>query len=128
VADDQQDDPSLIQGPLPRMLDDSTELGPARGHVELTVSLKVSTRPDALIDWGTEHGLAVKWRDGDSWAYVDGPAADVASAFGVEINDYRGADDTVFYASRQEPPMPAPLHDEVSEIGRIIGDIPLRRA
>ncbi|MDT5013192.1 MAG: hypothetical protein QOH57_4809, partial [Mycobacterium sp.] len=40
----------------------------------------------------------------------------------------RGADDTVFYASRQEPAMPAPLHDEVSEIGRIIGDIPLRRA
>jgi kumamolisin len=127
VVDDQQDEPDPIERRAPRMRGDFTDLGPARGRVELTVSLKDSTRPSALIEWGEQHGLSVQWRHGDSWAYVDGAAADVASALEVEIHDYRGADDKVFYASHDEPAMPAPLRTEVAEIGRIIGDTPLRR-
>lgn len=127
MVDDQQDAPNRIEGRAPRTRGDSTDLGPTRGRVELTVSLKDSARPSALIEWGEQHGLSVEWRHGDSWAYVDGAAADVASALGVQIHDYRGADDKVFYASHDDPAMPAPLRDEVAEIGRIIGDTPLRR-
>jgi kumamolisin len=125
VAEDQQEKPDPVEAP--RKHRDPTDLGPTRGRVELTVSLTDSTRPSALIDWAEEHRLSVKWRDGATWAYVGGAGVDIASAFGVEIHDYRDPDDNVFYASNDDPPVPAPLRDEVSEVGRIIDAQPVRR-
>lgn len=123
MADDQQPKPDPVEAPR----HETTDLGPSRGRVQLTVSLNTSSRPSALLEWAEEHGLSVQWRDGSTWAYVDGVGADIASAFGVEIHDYRGPDDSVFYASNDDPAVPASLRDEVSEVGRIIDAQPVRR-
>lgn len=118
-----------IGGPYAALLGSSTDLGPARDeHVQLTVALRASARPDELIGWAQGRGLAVRWRTDDSWAIVGGSAPAVAEAFGVAVNDYRGRRGQVFYASPQQPAVPAVLRAEVAELGRILGYTPHREA
>lgn len=94
-------EPNLAGGPLGDFLASSTDLGPASGHpVHLTVALFGSTRPAALVAWAASHRLSVHWRSGDDWADIAGTPADMGSAFGVAVHDYRSADGQVFYASR----------------------------
>jgi kumamolisin len=113
--------PNLIGGPLGRFLASSSDLGPARGHpVQLTVALDDSARPQNLIGWAESHRLSVRWRPGDDYAYVSGGPGDLSSAFGVAVHDYRSLDGQVFYASQQQPEIPAALRDEVAELGRIL--------
>jgi kumamolisin len=119
------DGPPLIVGPLASLLASSTDLGPARGdHAQLTVALHASGRPQALIDWARSERLSVQWRPGQRWAVVEGAPQDVGSAFGVAVHDYRGRKGQVFYASAQQPPIPAPVRGEVSELGRVLGYSP----
>jgi kumamolisin len=67
--------PSRIAGPYANLLDDSTDLGPARdSDVQVTAALRTASRPGSLISWAGEHGLAVRWDTGDEWAFVEGPA------------------------------------------------------
>jgi kumamolisin len=68
----------------------------------------------------------VDWRPGDRWAYITGSPADVGSAFGVTVHDYRGTDGHVFYAAPQDPQVPPPVRGEVTEVGRILSSAPLR--
>ncbi|MDT5095743.1 MAG: kumamolisin [Mycobacterium sp.] len=104
-----------------QMLDGSTDLGPAQGHpVDVTVSLNGTTRPEALIAWADSHHLSVDWSPGHSWAYLMGSPADVGSAFGVSIHDYRSADGKTYYEAKQAPEIPAPVRGDVSEVGRIV--------
>jgi kumamolisin len=118
-----------MTGPLEKFLDQSTDLGPAGGHaVEITVALKESTCPNKLIKWGERHGLSVRWRPGDNWAYVEGQPNDFTDAFGVAIHDYRSRDGQVFYASKQDPEIPAAIRGEVTELGRILSYNPTHRA
>jgi kumamolisin len=113
--------PNLIGGPFSRLLAGSADLGPARsGHAQLTVALRDSTRPVELIAWAKDRGLSVRWRAGDDWAFVEGTPANVGRAFGVAVHNYRSRDGQVFYASRQQPAVPAPMHGEVTELGRIL--------
>jgi kumamolisin len=115
----------LISGPYAYLLASSTDLGPShRPDTQLTASLRDSTRPDALFGWADAHGLAVRWRPGETWAVVEGAAENVAKAFDVEVHDYRGRRGQVFYASPQQPAIPETLHDEVAEFGRILGYTP----
>jgi kumamolisin len=115
------DDPILISGPLGRFLTESTDLGAAHGHrAELTVALRDSAPPHLLIDWAEREGLSVRWRAGDDWASVGGPAVDLGRAFGVPVNDYRSHDGQVFYAAREQPNIPSPVRGEVAELGRIL--------
>ncbi|MBV8928098.1 MAG: peptidase S53 [Mycobacteriaceae bacterium] len=117
--------PPVIGGPFARLLAGSTDLGPSpAARATLTVTLTDSARPDMLIGWAATHGLSVRWRPGDRWASVAGHAADVARAFGVPVNDYRGHHGQVFYASPQQPGVPATLDREVSGLGRILGYTP----
>jgi kumamolisin len=117
--------PALIAGPYSFLLASSSDLGPSRsGDTQLTLTLPDSTRPEVLIGWATEQGLWVRWRPGDEWAIVEGAAQDVASAFGVTVHDYRGRKGQVFYASAQQPAVPAPLRGGVTELGRILGYSP----
>jgi kumamolisin len=119
------DAPKEIDGPFASLLADSTDLGPARGeHVQLTAKLKAAVHPDGLIGWADEQHMSVRWRPGDDWAIVEGTPHDVASAFGVEIHDYRGKKGQEFYASPQQPVVPSQLRDEVAEIGRILSYTP----
>jgi kumamolisin len=116
---------AVVGGPLARLLASSTDLGPSRAdHAQLTVALRDSTRPGELIGWARNQGLSVRWRPGDGWAIVEGAPRDVASALGVVVHDYRGRRGQVFYASAQQPPVPAPVRGVVTEFGRILGFSP----
>ncbi|HZQ34024.1 MAG TPA: S53 family peptidase [Mycobacterium sp.] len=115
------DPPNLIHGPLGSFLAKSTDLGPSHGHpVQLTVALHGSTRPQRLIAWADAHRLSVRWRPGDNFAYVAGAPDDFALAFGVSVHDFRSADGQVFYASRQQPDVPAVVRSDVTSLGRIL--------
>jgi kumamolisin len=114
-----------ITGPYASLLASSSDLGPSRaGDAQLTVTLPGPTRPVGLFEWSDAHGLSVRWRPGETWAIVEGGADEVAGAFGVPVHDYRGRKGQVFYASPQQPDVPAPLRDGVSSLGRILGYTP----
>lgn len=113
--------PNLIGGPLAHFLASSSDLGPVRGRrVQLTVALHDSSRPQTLIGWAGSHRLSVRWRPGDNYAYVSGGPDDLSRAFGVVVHDYRSRDGQVFYASPQQPEIPAAVRGEVVELGRIL--------
>lgn len=118
-----------IGGPYAALLAASTDLGPAvAGAVQLTAALRDGSRPELLTGWAEQRGLAVRWRRGDPWAVVTGPADAVAGAFGVEVHDYRRREGQVFYASPQQPAIPAALRAEVAGFGRILGYTPYRES
>ncbi|MDH6196950.1 kumamolisin [Mycobacterium frederiksbergense] len=118
---------SPIGGPYAQLLAASTDLGPAEsGSAQLTLTLHDATRPAALYRWADEHALSVRWRPGDAWAIAEGQPADLATAFGVDIHDYRGRRGQEFYASPQQPSVPEPLRGEITEVGRILGYTPYR--
>ena len=121
--------PAVIVGAYASLLASSTNLGPSRsGDAQVTVTLPSANPPEALIGWAKAKGLWVRWRPGDAWAIVEGAAARVATAFAVPVNDYRSRKGRVFYASPQQPAVPAPLRDVVTGLGRIMGYTPHRTA
>lgn len=118
-----------ITGPYAALLSGSTDLGSSqRPHAQLTAALKSTAHPQALIGWADRHGLSVRWRPGDAWAVIEGAAAAVAAGLEVDVRDYLGPRGQVFYASPQQPAVPADLRSEVSEFGRILGYTPHREA
>lgn len=122
-------EPEQISGPYASLLASSTDLGPAHAeHVQLTAALQGSSQPALLMGWARQQGLSVRWRPGDSWAIVEGEPAAVAGAFDVDVHDYRGMRGQVFYASPQQPAVPAALRGEVAELGRILGYTPHRES
>ncbi len=123
------DSPGRIAGPYAALLDQSTDLGPAdRSHVQITAALRADARPDRLLGWARDNGLAVRWQPSEEWAYLEGPATAVSRAFDVDVHDYRGRLGQVFYASPQQPGVPAELSGEVSGLGRILGYTPHRES
>jgi kumamolisin len=123
------DNRAVIGGPLALLLASSTDLGLSRDRgAQLTVTLSEQARAETLIEWARAHRMWVRWRPGDVWAVVEGAAQDVASAFGVPVNDYRGRKGQVFYASPQQPSVPEPLRGAVTGLGRILGYTPHREA
>ena len=123
------DNRAVIGGPLALLLASSTDLGPSRDDsAQLTVTLPDSARPQTLIEWASTHRIRVRWRPDDAWAVVEGAAQDVATAFDVPVNDYRGRKGQVFYASPQQPSVPEPLRGAVTALGRILGYTPHREA
>lgn len=118
-----------ISGPYASLLDSSTDLGPSQdSHVQLTVGLRDSTRPEPLMRWAAARGLAVRWQTGETWAIVEGPPPAVAAAFDVPVHDYRGLQGQVFYASAQQPDVPWAVSGTVTDLGRILGYTPHRQA
>ncbi len=123
----------VITGPYARLLSGAADLGTARGDaVRLTAALHRAAAPVELERWGRANGLSVRWRDGDDWASLEGSPSAVAGALRVPVRDYRirrGPDaGRVFYASPQQPGVPAALRGEVSGLGRILGYLPNREA
>ncbi|MFY9338089.1 MAG: S53 family peptidase [Mycobacterium sp.] len=118
-----------IGGPYAALLASSSDLGPAGGSaVQLTVALRGSERPDRLLDWAARHDLSVRWRQGDSWAIVEGPPAAMESALDVDVHDYRGRRGQEFYASPQQPVVPDDVRSEVAGLGRILSYTPHRES
>jgi kumamolisin len=123
------DSGARIGGPYGNLLAASDDLGPARtGQVRLTAALRGSSRPQTLMAWASSRDLSVQWRAGDPWAVVAGRPGALADALGVQVHDYRGRRGQVFYASPQQPAVPAVLRNEVDELGRILGYTPHREA
>lgn len=117
--------PDVITGPYASLLAASADLGPARGaNVQMIAALRAQARPTALIGWARGRDLSVRWRPGDRWAVIEGRPAAVAGAFDVAVHDYRGRRNQVFYASPQQPAVPAALEGEVDALGRILGYTP----
>jgi kumamolisin len=128
-AESRPNDRQIIGGPLALLLASSTDLGPSRDSgVQLTVTLPDSARPQTLIEWAGAHRMSMRWRPGDAWAVVEGAAQDVATAFDVPVNDYRGRKGQVFYASPRQPAVPAPIRDVVTGLGRLLGYTPHHEA
>ncbi len=122
-------DSAVITGPYASLLAASRDLGPSHaGDAQLTVTLPAATRPASLIGWADTHRLAVRWRPGQQWAIVHGGAQDLAQAFDVPVHDYRGRMGQVFYASSDQPALPASLRGEISAVGRILSYTPHRTA
>jgi len=122
---------NLIGGPFARLLAESTDLGPTDApEVQITAELNRPAEPVRLIDWSADRGLSVRWRAGDPWAIVEGRPRAVADAFGVAVHDYRAGrgpePGRVFYASPQQPGIPAPVTAEVAGLGRILSYTPYR--
>jgi kumamolisin len=119
----------IITGPYASLLAASDDLGPAhRDRVHLTASLRKPSSPEALKSWARQRDLSVRWRPGDRWATLGGAPAAVGAAFDLDIHDYRGRRGQVFYASPQQPSVPARLRGEIAEFGRILGYTPHREA
>ena len=92
------------------------------------MALLESTRPVPLTQWAARRGLDVRWQPGEDWAIVEGAPTVVAEAFDVPVHDYRGMQGQVFYASPQQPEVPAAVRNTVSDLGRILGYTPHREA
>ena len=73
---------------------------------------KVQTALDAL----TSGGLHATWRPGSALIAADGPAPAAAALFGVDIEDYRLANGTTFYASLDTPNVPPQVAAVVSSV------------
>lgn len=64
-------------------------------------------------------GLSTRWRPGDSWLSVEGPAMHLARAFDIQIHRYRGPDGRTFVASRRDPIVPRILAHDVAGASRL---------
>ena len=122
-------DPNTITGPYAALLSASADLGPAQGeNVQLTVALRDGAAPDRLMEWARQRGLTVRWRAGDRWAVIDGAPREVGAAFGVDVRDYLTRRGRPFYASPQQPQVPAAVSTEVTGLGRILSYTPFHDA
>jgi kumamolisin len=122
-------DPRVITGPYAALLASSTDLGASRTQsVEVTAELRSTSRPTALIDWARGRELSVRWRPGDGWAFITGSASALATAFDLAVHEYRGRRGQQFYASPQQPQVPASLRAEISDLGRILSFTPFHDA
>jgi kumamolisin len=116
-----------IGGPYGRLLAESADLGPSLvDQVQFTAALTRPDRPVELTEWASAHGLSVRWRDGDGWAVIEGAPANIASASGVAVHDYRSTRGDIFYASPQQPDIPSAARGEVTGFGRILSYTPYR--
>ncbi|MBB3603099.1 kumamolisin [Mycolicibacterium sp. BK556] len=117
--------PQAITGPYQLLLAASDNLGDSQVQaVQLTAELQGTQTPDRLQRWAAANGLSVRWEQGARWAVLQGPPASVASAFGVAVHDYRSPLGERFYASPEQPAVPAALRDSVSALGRILSYTP----
>ncbi|MCX2931493.1 S53 family peptidase [Mycobacterium sp. CVI_P3] len=115
----------VISGPYALLLAASADLGDSRARaVQLTVELRGTQRPDRLQRWAAANGLSVRWQPGAGWAVLQGPPAGVAAALGVPVRDYRKRSGERFYASPEQPAVPAALADSVAGLGRILSYTP----
>jgi subtilase family serine protease len=64
----------------------------------------------------TARGFRATWRPGSGVIAADGPAPAVALLLGIDIENYRLADGTTFYASLDKPQIPARLAAIVSTV------------
>ena len=132
-ADRPSDGPSWpaerIGGPYAALLNSSTDLGASSDqHVQVTAALHDGRAPSRLGKWAHRAGLSVRWRTGDNWAILDGPAPAMGAALGVAVHDYLGPQGQRFHASPFQPTVPTALRAEVEGLGRVLSYTPHHHA
>lgn len=114
-----------IGGPYAALLSSSVDLGASsEPHVQVTAALRDGRSPSRLENWAHDAGLSVRWRTGDDWAILEGPAPAMGAALGVAVHDYRGPRGQRFYASPNQPAVPPALRVEVDGLGRVLSYTP----
>ena len=94
----------LAAGQTVSPADYQSEFGPDPALVQAAVGLLAA------------RGFHATWSPSSGLIAVDGPAPAAASLLHIDINNYRLADGTIFYASLDEPRIPAPLAGIVTSV------------
>ncbi|HVC77211.1 MAG TPA: S53 family peptidase [Candidatus Micrarchaeaceae archaeon] len=132
--------------PLPMAIRQAVSLGPAGAGTQVYLNLGLRVRnpqrlaallaagrtvtpteytsefgPDpalaaAAVALLTERGFHVTWSPSSGLIAADGPAPAAATLLDVTIGNYRLADGTIFYASLDQPRIPAPLAPIVTSV------------
>jgi len=114
----------------PKLLADALRvakrLGPAGSSTEVNINLALKVRdprsgPDeqlanAAVATIRGAGLGAKWSKGSLLIAADGPAPAAAALLNVDIENYRLADGSEFYAAMGQPTIPASLAASVSGV------------
>ena len=70
----------------------------------------------AAVEWLQHTGFLASWRDGSNLIAADGPAPLVDTLLRVDIETFRLADGTTFYAALDEPQIPPQLAGATSSV------------
>jgi kumamolisin len=70
----------------------------------------------AAVEWLQRMGFSTTWRAGSGLIAADGPAPRVSALLQVDIESFRQADGTTFYAALDEPRMPPQLASAASSV------------
>ena len=111
--------PAQAHRPVPTLqqaIQGAVHLGPAGPDtaISLNFTLKPGGRVDAAlvaaaVAYLDRGGLPARWTDGSSLIAADGPAPAVDVLLHVEIDNFRQADGSRFYATTQAPALPGPV-------------------
>jgi len=93
----------------------------ASGHTVTPEQYQAEFGPDPTQVAAALHalmsaGLHASWLPGSALIAADGPAPAVAALFGIDIEDYRLASGTTFYASLDQPKLPPEIATVVSSV------------
>jgi len=101
---------------LAQAIQSAAHLGPAGPNTTVSLNFTLTRRQPAdaalipaAVAYLDREGLDARWHDGSSLIAADGPAPAVDSLLGVEIENYRQADGSTFYATLQAPALPGQL-------------------
>jgi kumamolisin len=70
----------------------------------------------AAVAWLRQVGFSATWRAGSGLIAADGPAPLASALLQVDIESFRQADGTTFYATLDEPRIPPPLASAASSV------------
>jgi kumamolisin len=98
---------------LASLVADGRTVSPAGYAAEFGPDPVLAQRATAAL---VARGFRATWRPGSSVIAADGPASAAALLLGIDIESYRLANGTTFYASVDQPQIPAPLAAVVSSV------------
>jgi len=93
----------------------------ASGHTVSAETYAAEFGPDpvavrAAVAWLRQMGFSTTWRAGSGLIAADGPAPRASALLQVDIESFRQADGTTFYATLDEPRMPTQLASAASSV------------
>jgi len=97
-----QSNPSVIFGLMNEPHDQSASVWLGSANAAIAAIRAAGASQEILVP-GSHYDGAWTWTTTDNAAVVEGSADRVASAFHVEVHDYRGMRGQLFYASPQQP-------------------------
>ncbi len=97
-----------------------TDLGPTHvAKITFPILLRSDARPSCLQAWAHRAGLTLRWSPGQQWVMMTGPPGRIDRSLAVTVNNYRGADGSIFFSENHPATTPANVCDEVAGVGVI---------